>query len=435
MKIRIAEVNVSNNKLTFKLDYSKDLKWYFLKNTSFVEYDIDISNVDESILVLPIISLIAPIAWAVGADIEVDKIDETYLHSLSTIRDTFKNFYPQFSFSGSVYAKSTVSNRFDGNQIGLLFTSGVDSLNSYLRHKDEKPNLISVWGCDIPHYEERFWNTVRVRFDNLANRDKLTFRQVKTDMRHNYNEQLLSRQFKLEWIGEVAHGLWLLSLCAPLSAVRKMGILIIAASYTEEFREPWGSHPLIDENVRWADVKVVHDGYELSRQGKLHWLSGNHPEYLPGLRVCNSTLLNYNCGRCEKCARTIAGLTVEGLDPRSCGFDIGKKHFGMIKSCLLKGRFNWGKDQEFMWMDIQQHIPEQIDKDINGSKEFLGWLKNFDFSAYRPSRVQFLLWFVYRRFWNNKTISVPLIKRYIKVYLYIALARLFPLKKNRHSQK
>jgi len=433
MKIKIAKVNVSNNKLTFKLDYSKALRWYFLKDIFFVEYDIDVSNVDKSILVLPIISVVAPIAWAVGADIEVDRIDETYLQSLSIVRDVFKQFYPQFSYSGNIHVGHAASNQFDGNQVGLLFTGGLDSLTSYLRHKDEKPELISVWGLDIPHYEEKFINKVRDRIGNLVSRDKLNFVQVKTDMRYNINEELLSREFKVEWIGEVAHGLFLLSLCAPLSAVDKIGTVIIASSYTKEFGQPWGSDPLIDENVRWADTKVIHDAFELSRQEKLHWVSKNYPEYLRNLRVCNSTLSNFNCTRCEKCARTIVGLTLEGIDPRSCGFDIGKKHFDIIKDCLLKGRFDWGKDQEFMWMDIQKHITEKIGEDLydnvklHSSNNFLRWLRDFNFSTYRVSRLQRLLWTVYRRFYNNKTISVPLIKRYIKSYLYVVLAQLFSL--------
>ena len=71
MRIEVADVGIYGNKLVFKLDYSKPLRKYFVQKTFFVEYDrqLDISNVDESILVIPVISMIAPVAWAVGADV------------------------------------------------------------------------------------------------------------------------------------------------------------------------------------------------------------------------------------------------------------------------------------------------------------------------------------------------------------------------------
>src|SRR3989304_7688990 len=100
MKIQITNVNVSDNKLLFKFEYSKSLRKYFLKDSFFVHYyhELDINNVNEGILVIPIVSMIAPVAWAVGADIQVDTLDETYLHSLTKIKQIFRSFYPQFSF-------------------------------------------------------------------------------------------------------------------------------------------------------------------------------------------------------------------------------------------------------------------------------------------------------------------------------------------------
>lgn len=41
--------------------------------------------------------------------------------------------------------------------MGLLFSGGVDSLASYIRHREKKPNLIMIWGADIPISQEGFW--------------------------------------------------------------------------------------------------------------------------------------------------------------------------------------------------------------------------------------------------------------------------------------
>lgn len=384
-------MGASNNKVVFKLDYSKNLKEYFLTDTFFFEYDskIDINNVDESILIIPILSTIIPIAWAVGADVYADKVDKTYLKSLIVTKDVFRNFYPQFSFSTDIHVKNIVSNEFGNEGAGLLFSGGIDSLTSYIRHKEKRPELISVWGADIPYYEKKFWKKVKMHIVNFANHEKLNIHFIKTNMK-DINELLLTQKFKVKWWQEVSHGLNLLGLCAPLTT-EKIGTIYIASSG----RGTKDAVTLVDNNVSWADVKAVHDGYELSRMEKTKYIK-KYPECLPYLRVCCSSTSNYNCGRCEKCLRTITALVLEEMDPENCDFkvEINRKLFQYLKDCLIKGRFHLGENQIFIWKDIQKHIPEQINQDMYGSKEFFEWFKEFDLSKYKMNRLRYFFWMI-----------------------------------------
>jgi hypothetical protein len=424
MKIEIADVRVRGSELVFKLDYSKPLRKYFLGNTFFVQYDseVNVGDIDKSILVIPIISVVSPIAWAVGADIKVDTIDETYLHCLAKVRDVFKNFYPQFSFSSNIEVKDIVRNQLGGKRTGLLFGGGLDSLTSYLRHKDERPDLIFVWGAEFRLYQGEALNEASESIRRIKNRDEIMLFQVKTNLRE-INERLLGSEFKVDWYCRVSHGLMLLGMCPPISAARGLATIIIASSHTKEFKAPWGSHPLIDNNISWADVRVVHDGYELSRQQKLKYLAQRSQEYLSYLRVCGFSALGRNCLNCEKCFRTIVGLTLERIDPRECNFHVDSDIFARIKDCFLKGRITLGEDELFMWQDIQQYIPQEINNDINGSSEFLTWLKNFDLSQYKENRLRAFLWITRSRFRKGEGI-IPFIKWAIKCYFYLALARM-----------
>jgi hypothetical protein len=186
---------VQDNKVVFNLEYSKNIRNYFLTGRVFVEYDSDISDVEESILNISILSTVIPVAWGIGADIYIDKIDKTYLHSIHVIRDVFKKFYPKFSFSTSIHVKNVVSNEFDNKGVGLLFSSGLDSLTSYIRHEKERPELISIWGADIPCYERKFWEKVKKHICNFANQEKLTSHFIKTNMRDLLNEWVLTQKF------------------------------------------------------------------------------------------------------------------------------------------------------------------------------------------------------------------------------------------------
>ena len=428
MRIDIAVFNLPDNKVQFKLHIPKPIRKYFLEATTYVQYDkrIDVGNIDNSILAIPMVSVIAPIAWAVGADVNVLELDSTYLSSLARVRDVYRSFHPNFSFSGDIRAEKAVTNLFGKKKsAGMLFSGGVDSLTSYLRHKKERPDLISIWGVpDIPPFEEKFWGRMWSDISTLAKRDGLEAFQIKTDAFRNINHELLGSDFGIGWWGNVTGGLFLLGMCAPVTSARGTGTIIIASSYTEDFKERSGFHPSIDNNLSWADVAVVHDGYELSRQQKLKYLcQRENLRYLAQLRVCWDSALKTNCGKCEKCLRTITGLVVEGVDPGNCNFDIDEKTFPLLKSCFNKGRIKAGAGHVFMWSDIQKYIPERIDTDVRGSREFLTWLKGFDLSKYRTNRLRHFLWTAYLAY-SNKRIKPQSVQRKLKCYCYTALARL-----------
>jgi len=426
MEIVIDSPHVSRNEIRYRLHFPRTLRKYFLKDTSYVQYDssLDIGNVDSSILAIPMASVVAPIAWAVGAEVRLDKLDETYLQSLDRIKELYRHIYPRLSYSGDIRAEKTVTNKFGGERTGVLFSGGVDSSASYLRHKDKKPDLIPICGVlDLPHFEEEFWSRVWADISSLANRDGIGAFQVKTDILRNINHELLTNEFKYSWYG-VSSGLFLLGMVPPVTAVRGIKTVVVAASYTEDYEKNTGAHPSIDTNIAWADVNVLHDGYALSRQQKINYLCRRENiRYLSNLRVCWDSARKINCGNCEKCLRTITNLLLEGIDPNSCNFDIDAGTFPRLKDCFIKGRMKLTASQMFMWIDIKKNIPEQIDIDIYGSREFLTWLRSFDLSQYRTNRLRYFIWTA-RRLYSNKRIKPVAIRRKIKCYWYITLARL-----------
>ena len=390
--IKIADLQVSTNKLVAKLDFSENISKFFLTDRFVVEYDKNIEDVDESILVIPPISTVIPIAWATGADVYVETLDKSYLDSLNKVEQVFRGWFPQFSFSGKIHVQNLIANKFNNEGYALLFSGGVDSLTSYVKHKDQQPTLISIWGADIPTYEYKFWDKVRSRLLNFADEEGVDIQFIKANIQEIPNNSLLTSKYRVEsWWGSVSHGLILLGLCAPLTT-ENIGTIYIAATHTYDFKKPWGSHPWIDNKVSWADTKIVHDGYELSRQGKLKFLK-NNPRCLSYLRVCWSQHQEYNCGYCEKCLRTIVGLILENVDPKYCNFIIKNNILSLVQIYLSKGILNLGSDEIFMLQDIQKHIPETIlDSGVSRkykSEKFFRWFKDFDFSSheYNESRL------------------------------------------------
>ncbi len=75
--------------------------------------------------------------------------------------------------------------------------------------------------------------------------------------------------------------------------------------------QPYGSHPLIDPNYGSSDLVIRHVSPELTRLDKTRlvadWNAG-----LQNIKVCPANWPGKNCGRCEKCIRTMLALIALG---------------------------------------------------------------------------------------------------------------------------
>jgi hypothetical protein len=95
---------------------------------------------------------------------------------------------------------------------------------------------------------------------------------------------------------------------------------------------------------------------------------------------------------CEKCLKTATGLTLEGMEPSVCGFNIRSNFFPKIKKAFLNGKLPMNLVEEHEWWDIQKNIPPNLLLDYKGSKAFFEWFRSFDFSRKRKSSTRQFLW-------------------------------------------
>ncbi len=385
--IRILSVIAQENKIVAKIKVSPEIARFVLEDTFIAEYDTNIENSPESILAIPVLSTLLPVAWAVGADIHMGEVDETYLCAMEEVKSQLRKWYPQLSYSTRIHAREIVRNQFDNSGHGILFSSGMDSLFSCARHRSKNPILISICGGDIPYYAAGFWAKVKDWILKFASDQGLSIRFIRSNMREIINRELIQNKFGItNWWGNVSHSMILIGLCAPLT-IEEIGSITIAASHTHDFDHPWGSHPLLDPKISWSDVKIVHDGYDFSRQDKIRYLSARWPIYLKYLRVCYFQHMAYNCGRCEKCLRTITGLLLENQNPKDCNFEVDDDILHFIRKCFSKRKLSLGASDIFMWQDIQKHIPSAVQNGEYDQKNFFAWLKGFDLTNYHKNRL------------------------------------------------
>ncbi len=346
----------SGKRISYSYDVQGKAKSYFvLDKPYYVLYDKDVSETPLSLAIIPLLANIMPISWFVGFDVYIDEIDETFYNSLVELKKQFIKFHPNKAINGDLHFNKIVKNNINGDNTSLLFSGGLDSFDSLTRHYSKKPYLISIHGADVAIDDTIRWEEFK-KFnseEDILDKSKLFY--VESNLREFYTYKVNLLVDHLGWWGAVQHGMALIGVLSPLSYKYGITNINIAASATNEVTYSWGSSPYIDENMKWANTKVTHDGYQFKRTDKTDNVVKfvNDSEYNIKLRVCYADeRTGYNCNVCHKCQRTGLSLILAGADPSHYGLDLPNNFYELIFK-------NFGKDTimttgiKYQWTCIQ----------------------------------------------------------------------------------
>jgi len=375
----VVSVRADGSTLRYELRASRPIDRYFSPEKMFVTYDLDLAGVPESILLIPGLSTLAPIAWILDAELHTTTVDTTFLESLQRVRGSLRHLYPTIHWGGDVRADAVVTtgDTYLRGKEALLFSGGVDSLASFVSRRHAKPRLISVWGADVGLGHPDEWQHVVASNREFAARRSLDLSLLKTNFRTFFNHYMLRARFFgvfPNWYSAVQQGLGLVGLGAPLSYVHGLTRIRIPSTHTTGSVGPWGSHPAIDNEVGWASTQVLHDGYDLSRQMKLRVIAEHIRSHDVRLqfRVCWGR--GRNCSRCTKCCLTMIGLVLEGLDPNHHGFRFDASVLSFIRAQLEGGFMALSNLAVWLWAEIQQKVATRKPLELDGLDEFFTWL-------------------------------------------------------------
>lgn len=395
MKSEIIVTNIEKKKDTVSYDfaYSSDLKDYFNSEESFfIQYNIDrnnnidITTVPDSILIVPFLCNVLPIAWMLDAEIKVKAVDKDFYESIPQFKNGYINMYPKIEFRGGLIADEIVENRFNTPEKSNLafFSGGVDAFNTLVNHIEEKPVLITLWGSDVFFNDTTGWNNVKQHIEKTAVKFDLEYYYIKSNFRKFLNEraltQLVAKNAKDSWWHGFQHGIGLIGHAAPLVPLLNIDIVYIGSTFTirEVGKVTCASDPTIDNFVKFASCKVIHDGYEFTRQDKIRNIitfTAKQNEDIE-LRVCWKSSGGKNCCNCEKCYRTIMGVLAEGCDPNKFGLSYKKEDSYKIEK-FIKYKFKMDNIITPLWQDIQHRFIEN--RQIKVYNPELKWIYTIDF--------------------------------------------------------
>ena len=409
---------INKNKIVVKAN--KTFSKQFIKEDFFAEYDesIDLTKLDESIVTIPFILSIIPVVWISNETYSIDVMDKDLYHSLQKIKEVFQMFYPHHSWSGELIPKKLVtntigpSNELDQPALALLFTGGLDSVNTSISHVDTKQLLITAWGADVKVRENKTWTRVLEqcrKFSQTYGHDH-TF--VKSNLREFTEIPYLYAKVPRWWV-HVSYVLSLAGLTAPLLVLRNISTLGIAATFTAEYPYQLGGHPAIDNNISFAGSSVYSTGSDKDREQKVMNINAICKEKelpLPRLRVCWSDPLGENCLECEKCIRTCVNIIAAGQMPREYGFNIDTKNvvqklrktrttrktrktrkmrkiFLHAKKYFAPGKIHLWKRSLFYLNELVKHKTYPTLSNKKGIEELRNFLRSINFERYRNPRT------------------------------------------------
>ena len=205
-----------------------------------------------------------------------------------------------------IRADAVVPDAHEPHRTASFFSGGVDSFYTYLKHKedpveaDRVDNFILVDGFDIDLRNKPLWNRTLRNIKAIAAAENVELSVVKTNI-YGLVQPILS------W--DYSHGGCLAAVGLFLrGAFRRV---YVPSTLSVEEQMPWGSSLALDGHWSTESTTFVHDGTEATRINKVIWQIAQSSLALEHLRVCYENENGaYNCGKCDKCLRTMINLYV-----------------------------------------------------------------------------------------------------------------------------
>jgi diphthamide synthase (EF-2-diphthine--ammonia ligase) len=250
-------------------------------------------------------------AMKIGGSLRIaGEISPRLLNATRTIQDILHKWNPAFQ-KVAVEAKSQITEAGSHQkEVGAFFSGGVDSFYTLLKHQEEITKIIFVHGFDIWLDDCAFRERVSRELREVAAELQKPLIEVETNLRD------ISEHYA-KWVDYFGCGF--ASVALLLSPQFKK--IYIASSESFAHLDPCGSHPLLDPLWGTEHLEIVHDGCEASRNEKVARIATSDI-VMRKLRVCYENLHardnyelwrdTYNCGRCEKCLRTMISLHAVG---------------------------------------------------------------------------------------------------------------------------
>ena len=385
-QVILKKIEKKDNNIIYMYDVIGEWSKYFLTDTATSTYSFNLEKIPEHIAVIPFLCFMLPLSFVCDGEIVVNSIDKEFAESVDDIRKGYQEMYPQIRMLGTITYKDLVQNEIqnENKKSGLFFSGGADAFCSLLRHIDEMPTLISIWGADVKYDNYEGWKTVDSHLEKVGIEFGLNNSIIRSNFRELINEKLCNKLIRITndgWWHGFYCGLPLIGHASILAFQLGLKKVYIASSFSKKVQGMYtcASDPIIDNKIHFCGCQIVHDAYEMERQEKIRYICEKSSEIGKEveLRVCWQSEDGKNCCKCEKCYRTIMEILSEGYDPNLYGFIWGKDNIQQLKKDMLNKIEIQDMNINSLWKPIVNKMALKRDKFIE-----YDWLIDMDWNDF-----------------------------------------------------
>lgn len=264
----------------------------------------------------PLIVATLLLAMSRSMDIKVHgEVSPSLLRNLTEFQAAWSSWRPQLYHPIEITAEveSEQYNPEAAEKAIAAFSGGVDSSFTVWRHRTNRcgrrqRNLeagLVVHGFDIPLEKQQSFDSATKKAKAILSSLNMELIPMSTNI----------RQLSLNW--EDIFGTATASCLMLLQRGYSAGLIASSFPY-QALSFPYGSNPITDGLLSNQAFQIVHDGAEFTRIDKIKELTNWTPAQ-QNLRVCwQGEELDKNCGKCEKCVRTILIFRIFGVGLPPC---------------------------------------------------------------------------------------------------------------------
>ncbi|PWJ18118.1 hypothetical protein [Jannaschia seohaensis] len=255
-------------------------------------------------------------------------ISRQLVHNLDEFQRAFNMWAPQLTVVDiRADQELDIVPKHSTNEAVMTFSGGVDaSFAAYrqifkkpgYRHRDLKVAILAH-GFDFSLGKQEPFDVARAAAEQMLEGTGVEVAVVRTNV----------RTIMKNW--ELAHGL-ALAACLHLFSQRYQHGLIAGDEPYTNLQFPWGSTPLTNHLLSNSNFSIETDGSAYTRTTKVMHLS-SWKAAVNNVRVCwEGPKTGRNCGKCEKCIRTILNFRACGLSlPSAFPCDVTDEQISLIK--------------------------------------------------------------------------------------------------------
>lgn len=241
-------------------------------------------------------------------------VSKTLLENIDDFQEAWSAWMPQYSriaFS----AEKELNDPSTGHRRSILaYSGGVDATFSLWRHrrsswphKTTMDSALLVHGFDLPLKNVEEFRKARDSAQAIASDAGVSLKTVETNVR----SVGLAERWPYTYVPALAACLHL------FDEAHDVGVIGSDEPYSA-LVIPWGSNPITNHLLSSGRFGVKYDSGGYTRTQKVKALA-EWPTALSNLRVCwEGPKTGRNCGRCEKCIRTILNFRAVGVEKPGC---------------------------------------------------------------------------------------------------------------------